>query len=61
MVDTLEAVHLRRPKRKYYLASRVPIAKDCADCGLEDCGLKFANSRFRAPGPPQAPLSSTDP
>eukprot|EP00969_Alexandrium_andersonii_P090523 3996580-Alexandrium_andersonii.AAC.1 len=31
------------------LTSRVPIAKDSADCGLADCGLEFANSRPRTP------------
>eukprot|EP00969_Alexandrium_andersonii_P234748 10364853-Alexandrium_andersonii.AAC.1 len=42
------------------LASRVPIAKDCADCGLADCRLEFATLRCRALGPPRSPISSAD-
>eukprot|EP00969_Alexandrium_andersonii_P156594 6923251-Alexandrium_andersonii.AAC.1 len=42
------------------MASRAPIAKDCADCGLADCGLEPATSPFRDFGPPQAPLPSAD-
>eukprot|EP00969_Alexandrium_andersonii_P185949 8216060-Alexandrium_andersonii.AAC.1 len=43
------------------LASRAPIvAKDCADCGLEDCGLELASPRFRALGPPRRLLSWAD-
>eukprot|EP00969_Alexandrium_andersonii_P146683 6485971-Alexandrium_andersonii.AAC.1 len=38
------------------LASRVPLAKDCADCGLADRGLELASSRFRDLGPPRGPL-----
>eukprot|EP00969_Alexandrium_andersonii_P257740 11395435-Alexandrium_andersonii.AAC.1 len=36
------------------------MAKDCADCGLEDCGLGCAISRALNVGPPQALLSSAD-
>eukprot|EP00969_Alexandrium_andersonii_P154385 6824508-Alexandrium_andersonii.AAC.1 len=41
------------------LASFAPIAKDCADWGLADCGLvaELAKMRFRGFGPPQAPYS----
>eukprot|EP00969_Alexandrium_andersonii_P175250 7750110-Alexandrium_andersonii.AAC.1 len=39
------------------LASRAAIAKACADCGLEDCGLQPASWRFRDLGPPRGPLS----
>eukprot|EP00969_Alexandrium_andersonii_P041716 1829201-Alexandrium_andersonii.AAC.1 len=38
------------------LGSRAPIAKDCADCGLADCGLELARWRFRALRPPRGPL-----
>eukprot|EP00969_Alexandrium_andersonii_P244844 10818767-Alexandrium_andersonii.AAC.1 len=34
------------------------MAKECADCGLADCGLEFANSRFRDLGPPRARFRS---
>eukprot|EP00969_Alexandrium_andersonii_P348808 15422688-Alexandrium_andersonii.AAC.1 len=37
----------RTSRRGLLLASHSPRAKDCADCGLEDCGLEFATSRFR--------------
>eukprot|EP00969_Alexandrium_andersonii_P212875 9399888-Alexandrium_andersonii.AAC.1 len=36
------------------------MAKDCADCGLADCGLEVALPRFRTVGPPEAPFSSAD-
>eukprot|EP00969_Alexandrium_andersonii_P234648 10359953-Alexandrium_andersonii.AAC.1 len=42
------------------LASDGPRAKDCADCGLADCGLEFRPGRFRAFGPPEAPRSRAD-
>eukprot|EP00969_Alexandrium_andersonii_P188075 8310756-Alexandrium_andersonii.AAC.1 len=34
--------------------------RDCADCGLADCGLELARWRFRNLGPPEAPLSWAD-
>eukprot|EP00969_Alexandrium_andersonii_P241848 10680412-Alexandrium_andersonii.AAC.1 len=35
------------------LAARAQMAKDCADCGVADCGLELANLRFRDLGPPR--------
>eukprot|EP00969_Alexandrium_andersonii_P165347 7307429-Alexandrium_andersonii.AAC.1 len=37
------------------LASRAPRAKDCADCGLADCGLESVTLRVRDFGPPSRP------
>eukprot|EP00969_Alexandrium_andersonii_P036211 1586369-Alexandrium_andersonii.AAC.1 len=34
--------------------------RDCADCGLADCGLEPATPRFRDLGPPQDSLSLAD-
>eukprot|EP00969_Alexandrium_andersonii_P263682 11655041-Alexandrium_andersonii.AAC.1 len=45
-----------RHTRRQLLASRAPMAKDCAVCGFEDCGLGRISSRFRALGPPRGPL-----
>eukprot|EP00969_Alexandrium_andersonii_P351304 15435146-Alexandrium_andersonii.AAC.1 len=42
------------------MASRAPIAKDCADYGLADCGLEHAGWRFRDLGPPRGPRSWAD-
>eukprot|EP00969_Alexandrium_andersonii_P199238 8798080-Alexandrium_andersonii.AAC.1 len=42
------------------MASHAPRAKDCADCGLADCGLESATSRFRDFGPPRSLISSVD-
>eukprot|EP00969_Alexandrium_andersonii_P165152 7299500-Alexandrium_andersonii.AAC.1 len=42
------------------LASAGPRGKDHADCGLADCGLELADSRFRDLGPPRGPLSRAD-
>eukprot|EP00969_Alexandrium_andersonii_P302367 13365837-Alexandrium_andersonii.AAC.1 len=36
------------------LASPAPIAKDCAHCGLADCGLELATTRLRGFGPPSS-------
>eukprot|EP00969_Alexandrium_andersonii_P082935 3657893-Alexandrium_andersonii.AAC.1 len=41
--------------QRAHLASRAPIAKDCADGGLADCGLERATFRFRDLGPPRSP------
>eukprot|EP00969_Alexandrium_andersonii_P248494 10979220-Alexandrium_andersonii.AAC.1 len=46
------AVACASPPCSRRLASRAPIAKDSADCGLEHCGLRaceVAISRLRAP------------
>eukprot|EP00969_Alexandrium_andersonii_P340845 15065366-Alexandrium_andersonii.AAC.1 len=40
-----------RFKAALTLSSRAPRAKDCADCGPEDCGLECAIARFRSFGP----------
>eukprot|EP00969_Alexandrium_andersonii_P213952 9448522-Alexandrium_andersonii.AAC.1 len=44
----------------FWLGSRAPRAKDCADCGLAGCGLECAIGRFRDLGPPQAWRSLVD-
>eukprot|EP00969_Alexandrium_andersonii_P025374 1108365-Alexandrium_andersonii.AAC.1 len=36
------------------------MAKDCADCGLADCGLEPGTWRFRDLAPPRGPLSWAD-
>eukprot|EP00969_Alexandrium_andersonii_P173568 7673161-Alexandrium_andersonii.AAC.1 len=36
------------------------MAKDCVDCGLEDCALECAISLFCSIGLPRAPLSFAD-
>eukprot|EP00969_Alexandrium_andersonii_P215408 9514563-Alexandrium_andersonii.AAC.1 len=38
--------------------SRAPMAKDCADCRLADCGLELATSRFQDLGTPLSPSDS---
>eukprot|EP00969_Alexandrium_andersonii_P253863 11220121-Alexandrium_andersonii.AAC.1 len=50
----------RRGMSPSRLASRAPIAKECADCGLADCGLERATSRFCDFGPRQCSLSWAD-
>eukprot|EP00969_Alexandrium_andersonii_P273484 12087442-Alexandrium_andersonii.AAC.1 len=42
------------------LASRAPMAKDSADCGLADCGLEHASWRVCDLGHPRGPLSWAD-
>eukprot|EP00969_Alexandrium_andersonii_P329560 14563764-Alexandrium_andersonii.AAC.2 len=37
-----------------WLGPRVPRAKYCADCDLEDCGLEPATAQFRGIGPPRS-------
>eukprot|EP00969_Alexandrium_andersonii_P179985 7955266-Alexandrium_andersonii.AAC.1 len=57
MVHALHMGHTSHTSRRNawvasMLASRAPIAEDCADCGLEDCGLvvcALAISRPRSP------------
>eukprot|EP00969_Alexandrium_andersonii_P070679 3119732-Alexandrium_andersonii.AAC.1 len=44
----------------FQLASRTPIAKDCADCALADCTLEFVTDRCRDLGSPRLPTSSAD-
>eukprot|EP00969_Alexandrium_andersonii_P361671 15458053-Alexandrium_andersonii.AAC.1 len=38
-------------------SSHAPIAKDCACCGLADCGLEPASLRFRGIGLSRGPRS----
>eukprot|EP00969_Alexandrium_andersonii_P038205 1674173-Alexandrium_andersonii.AAC.1 len=42
------------------VASRTPIAKECADFGLEDCGLECALCQCRCLGPPRSTYSLAD-
>eukprot|EP00969_Alexandrium_andersonii_P138381 6119272-Alexandrium_andersonii.AAC.1 len=43
------------------MVSRAPGAKDCADCGLEGCGLEFVAAwPFRDLGPLRGLLSWVD-
>eukprot|EP00969_Alexandrium_andersonii_P176717 7813583-Alexandrium_andersonii.AAC.1 len=47
--------HVPKPLPRNWpsLASRAPIATDCVDCGLEDCGLELVTLRFRDFEPPR--------